>query len=275
MKKLYLISIHKWLIFFSIFPLLFFAIWLSSNMIKYSPLNLLNFKVPVSKAYNGGKLAIIIDDFGESRLGVQKMMSINKHLTFAVMPFLSCSKQDAQTAHNKGYEVILHLPMESNTGKRSWMGPRPILANMECNIVKQIVRDSFESVPYAVGANIHMGSKASGKENIISNVLEVIKEKDLYFVDSQTARNPVSKKIATVMGVLCYERDIFIDDMKSKKTMKKQLQKAIAIALKNKKAIAIGHVGPAGGDKTAEVISEMIPEFEQDNISLVFVSELQ
>ncbi len=34
------------------------------------------------------RLAIIIDDFGSSGDGVKEMMSIDRHLTFAVMPFL-------------------------------------------------------------------------------------------------------------------------------------------------------------------------------------------
>ena len=58
----------------------------------------------------GGKLAIIIDDFGSSKKGVVEMMAINEHLTFAIMPFLENSRNDAVTAHEKGFEVIAHLP---------------------------------------------------------------------------------------------------------------------------------------------------------------------
>ncbi len=202
------------------------------------------------------------------------MMSIDRHLTFAVMPFLDYSQSDAETAHEKGYEVIIHLPMEANYGKLSWVGPRPILANLEIDEVQNIVRDSFESVPYAVGANIHMGSKASNVESIVSSILDVIKEKNLYFVDSRTANYPIAKKIAVSKGVLCLERDIFLDEKRPKEAIKKQLEKAEEIALKKGSAIAVGHVGTEGGIVTAEAISEMLPEFEEKKIQLVFVSEL-
>ncbi len=223
---------------------------------------------------DGGKLAIIIDDFGSSRNGVQEMMSTNAHLTFAIMPFCRYSEKDAEEAHEKGYEVIVHLPMEPNYGRKSWLGPKPILASMEISEVQRIVIDSFESIPHAVGANIHMGSKASGDKSIISAVLEVLKERDLYFVDSRTADHPVAKKIADKKGVICYDRDVFLDGQQSKGFVKQRLNEAGRIALKKGKAIAIGHVGIEGGKTTAEAIGEMIPEFRNQNIQLVFVSEL-
>lgn len=224
--------------------------------------------------YNGGKLAIIIDDFGQDRSGVKEMMLIDRHLTFAVMPFLEYSRSDAESAYNKGYEVIVHLPMEPNHGKLSWLGPRPILSGMSKNVAEQIVRDAFENVPYAVGANIHMGSKASSDEIIITSILDIIKEKNLYFVDSRTASNPISKRLADTRGVRCFERDIFIDEGRSKEGIKNQLRKCEEVIFKKGTVIAVGHVGAEGGKVTAKAISEMLPEFDRNNIELVFVSEL-
>ncbi len=222
----------------------------------------------------GGKLAIIIDDFGSSRNGVNEMMAINRHLTFAVMPFLEHSQTDAIAAYEKGFEVIVHLPMEPNQGKISWLGSNPILAGMKSEQVKKIVRDAFENVPYAVGANIHMGSKASSEESTMLAILDVIKEKNVYFVDSRTADHPIGKKLSDERGVLCYDRNVFLDGQQSKSFVKKRLSEAGDIAVKKGSAVAIGHVGVEGGKVTAEAISEMLPEFDQKNIQLVFVSEL-
>lgn len=222
----------------------------------------------------GGKLAIIIDDFGSGRDGVDEMMSIKEHLTFAVMPFLDNTLEDAELAHGHGHEVIVHLSMEPNYGKRSWLGPRPILAGMDADEVRQIVRDSFDSVPYAAGANIHMGSRASNDEDIMSAVLEVIKEKGLYFVDSRTANRPKAKKVSITKGVICYERDVFLDGQQPKSFIIDRLKKAAEIALKKGQAVAAGHVGQEGGKVTADAINEMLPEFKKKNIELVYISEL-
>jgi len=225
-------------------------------------------------AHEGGKLAIVIDDFGSGRDGVDEMMSIDRHMTFAVMPFLEHTREDAELANSNGYEVIVHLSMEPNYGKLSWLGPRPILSGMEPEAVKEIVYDAFDDVPFASGANIHMGSKASGEENIISAVLDVVKDKSLYFVDSRTAAQPIAKKISAEKGVICYERNVFLDGQQPKYFIKKRLKEAGELALKNGYAIAAGHVGIEGGRVTAESIIEMLPEFDEKNIKLVFVSEL-
>ncbi len=220
------------------------------------------------------KLSIVIDDFGSAKDGVEEMMSIEQHLTFAVIPFLDFTNKNALQAHEKGFEIIVHLPMEPKKGKRSWLGPNPILSGMEYDVVRKIVKDSMDNVPFAVGANIHMGSKASSEETIMTAVLDEIKERNLYFLDSRTASKPVAKDIAREKEVVCFERDVFLDGQQPKDFVKKRLKQAGDLALKKGYAIAIGHVGIEGGKVTAEAITEMIPEFDRKNIKLVFLSEL-
>jgi polysaccharide deacetylase 2 family uncharacterized protein YibQ len=278
MIKLYLISIRRKRIvcFFLAVSIIVTGIKFisASGVFSIDTVKGKHLRIVDSDLSNAGCLAIIIDDFGQDRAGVKEMMTIYRRLTFAVMPFLEYSQSDAEAAHKKGYEVIVHLPMEPNHGKMSWVGPRPILAGMNRKVAEQIVREAFENVPYAVGANIHMGSKASGEEDVISGILDVIKEKDMYFVDSRTADKPISKELADTKRVLCFERDIFIDEGRTKEGIKKQLKKTEEIISRKGKAVVIGHVGPEGGKATAEAISEMLPEFDRKNIRLVFVSEL-
>lgn len=220
-------------------------------------------------------LAIIIDDFGSDRRGVKEMMSIDRHLTFAVMPFCEFSEEEAKNAYEKGYEVIVHLPMEPNKGKKSWLGPQPILSGMDAPTVKKITEASIENIPYAAGVNIHMGSKASSEEGIMTAVLEVVKEKNLYFVDSCTAAHPIAKKIADTKELVCYERDVFLDGQQPKSFILQRLREACDAAERKGYGVAIGHVGIEGGTVTAEAIREMLPEFDRRNIKLVFVSELK
>jgi N-acetylmuramoyl-L-alanine amidase CwlD len=226
------------------------------------------------RSISSAKLAIIIDDIGSSDSGFKRMLEIDEHLTFAVMPFLENSERDAVKAYEKGFEVIAHLPMEANGGKKSWVGPKPILSGMTSDEVKAITAEAIDSIPYVVGANIHMGSKASSKSDIMSAILEVLKERNLYFVDSRTTEHPIGKKIADEHDVLCYDRDVFLDGQQPKSFVKKRLRQAGDVALKRGYAVAIGHAGIEGGDVTAEAIMEMIPEFKEKKIQLVFVSEL-
>lgn len=277
MKRVYLITVRKKAFIRSLAAVIFFLaslLFLVNSVFELGAAK--EVMIMSEQKPEGGKLAIIIDDFGTGgRQGVKEMMAINARLTFAVIPFEDHSREDAIAAYEKGYEIIVHLPMEPNVGKKSWLGSKPIMAEMDSEDVRQIVIDAFENIPHAAGANIHMGSKASSHESIISAVLDIIKEKDGYFVDSCTARQPIGKKIADTMGVLCYNRDVFLDGQQPKSFVKKRLAEAANIALKKGYAVAIGHVGIEGGKVTAEAIKEMLPEFERKNIQLVFVSELK
>ena len=226
------------------------------------------------KEVNFGKLAIIIDDFGQNRNGVREMMALDRPLTFAVMPYLKFTEQDAQSAKNNGFEVIAHIPMESLGKKISWLGPKPILNAMTDDEIYEITKDTIKNVPHAVGANIHMGSRAGDSERIICDVLTIIKDENLYFVDSRASKKPVAKKIGDSIDATCYDRDVFLDGTKNISSIKKNLRKAGEVALKNGFAIAIGHVGTEGGKVTAQAIKDLIPELESKNIKFIFVSDL-
>ncbi|HEY4392208.1 MAG TPA: divergent polysaccharide deacetylase family protein, partial [Paenibacillus sp.] len=73
------------------------------------------------------RLAVIIDDFGNAMKGTDEILGLPVKLTVAVMPFLRTSEQDARKAHEKGHDVIIHLPMEPKQGKPEWLGPGAIL----------------------------------------------------------------------------------------------------------------------------------------------------
>ncbi|MBI5468962.1 MAG: divergent polysaccharide deacetylase family protein, partial [Deltaproteobacteria bacterium] len=65
---------------------------------------------PVKKAYP--RVAIVIDDMGQDMARLRDLVALNARITVAVLPNLSHSKQTASEAHDRGLEVILHLPME-------------------------------------------------------------------------------------------------------------------------------------------------------------------
>ena len=61
-----------------------------------------------------GNIIIIIDDFGYRNDEVSEgFLTLNEDLTFAVIPGHENSKLFARKAHKMGYEVIIHMPMES------------------------------------------------------------------------------------------------------------------------------------------------------------------
>ncbi len=220
------------------------------------------------------RLAIIIDDFGQSREGVKEMLAIGRHLTMAVMPFCEFTKQDAEAAYDKGFEVIVHLPMEPMHGSPSWLGKNPILCSLDSEKIGSITHLALENVPYASGANVHMGSRASADERVMRSVMQQVAGKGFFFVDSRTGEKSVIKAVADEFSVPCLERNVFLDGQRPKSYIVKQLKKAQEIALRTGYAVAIGHVGVEGGKPTAEAIASMLDEFDRNGVELVFVSEL-
>ena len=226
--------------------------------------------VPVAATVdNGAYLCIIIDDFGSSRDGVRQMMSVDAHLTLAVMPYGPFTAQDAQEAHDRGYEVIVHLPMEPLYGSPSWLGPNAILCSQDDDKISALTAMALKNVPYAVGANVHMGSKASADERVMGSVLAQVASADMFFVDSRTGEKSVIPTVAQQYEVPCLERNVFLDGQQPKEYVRKQLSLARDVALQQGYAVAIG-----GGKVTAEVLSEMLPDFQRDGIRIVFASEL-
>lgn len=223
------------------------------------------------------KLAIIIDDFGLQRKGVQEMLELDCKLTAAIMPFLDYSEEDAVLAVEHGKEVILHLPMQA-TLHDNWnhIGPRPFRLGQSKEEICQLLGEMLEDIPQAKGANIHMGTLCSTKEEIMLPIFQCIRERGLYFVDSMTSAKSVCASVAEETGIEFYENGVFLEhEQKTKTYVKKRLAKAMKIAMNKGSCIAIGHVGAEGGMITVEAIREMQPIFSENGVELVWVSELK
>jgi polysaccharide deacetylase 2 family uncharacterized protein YibQ len=229
------------------------------------------FAQPVGKPPS--KVAIIIDDLGNGLKGTEEIFSIQSPLTVAIMPFLKTSKQDAIRAHKAGFEVLLHIPMEPVRGKKSWLGPGAITTDMSDQAIKDLLRKEINSIPYVVGVNNHMGSKATADPRVVRDILEVLKEKRLFIVDSGTSTNSKILSLAKQMGVPCVKRTVFLDNQNSRTYIQQQFKSLVKIAHHQGWGVGIGHVGLQGLN-TSEVLQTMLPHLKQEGISVVKVSEI-
>jgi polysaccharide deacetylase 2 family uncharacterized protein YibQ len=218
------------------------------------------------------KVAIIIDDFGNGQGGTEEMLSLPIKLTVAIMPFLPTSKTDAELAHKQGHDVIVHMPMEPKQGNPKWLGPGAITSNMSNEEIRKRVEEAIDNVPYAVGMNNHMGSKITGDERIMSIVLEVCRERGLFFVDSKTNYHSVVGKLAVQMGMPPVANNIFLDDRHTVSHVSKQMKAVETWASEHQNCVTIGHVG-VQGKKTAEAIRQSITGM-QNSVSFVGISDL-
>jgi uncharacterized protein len=209
------------------------------------------------------QLAVVIDDFGNGMVGTEEMFAIPVPLTIAVMPFLPTTKRDARLAHEKGHEVLVHLPMEPLRGKKSWLGPGAITTDLSSEEIRKRVEAAIQDVPYAIGINNHMGSKATADERVARIVVEVCKEKGMMILDSRTTDKSLLAKLAKQMGVPYAENELFLDEVFTVSHISKQMNKIQKLLIKQDQCIAIGHVGTAG-KKTAQVIQASVASIQKE-----------
>lgn len=189
-------------------------------------------------------LAIVIDDLGSSVEQAAAFAEIPIPLTFAVLPDGQASREVLRFLEALDREVIAHLPMEPKDPDMM-ASPNFLTTSLGPEEVRAKVRDFLDLVPGAIGANNHMGSRFTTDLERMVHVMEVLKERGLFFLDSRTTKETRACEAARLVGVRCVERDVFLDDDPSPQAVLLQLQRALEVAKGRGFAIAIGHPFPA------------------------------
>jgi len=212
-------------------------------------------------------IAIIIDDMGIDMNIARQLGAIDADLTFSVLPQQPHTEEVARLLHGKGREILLHLPMEGN-GKNPGAGA--IYRSMDPSQAGAILLGALKEVPFAVGVNNHMGSAVTPDEAIMKEVLTIIKDRGLFFVDSLTIGSSVGGEVASEIHLPFEARDVFLDNEQTYPYIAGQLEQLVAAAKRHGKAIGICHPHPV----TAQVLAREIPKLKDRGIALVRVSSL-
>ena len=223
-----------------------------------------------SKKRYAGKIAIIIDDFGDrSDAFAQSFLGLPGEITISVIPGRPMSETISRIAASKGCEVMLHLPMEPLNGTYPKDG-YTLLGEMTQAQVHKIFREAIKQVPDMTGFNNHMGSRVSADRRIMTYLMESVSETKYYFIDSRTTAETVALETAAAFGIPCAKRDIFLDNQNDKNAIKNELINLAAIAGQSGSAIGIGHCTRP----MLEVLREQIPILQEQRYRFVHVSEL-
>ena len=224
---------------------------------------------PSQETPEGPRMAIILDDWGNNFALTALAIELHRPITLSILPHLPQSEKIAEEAFTNHLGVMLHMPMQPKN-KVKGLEPHTIrLTTSDADIVVFLDR-ALESVPHAEGVNNHMGSAATSDARVMKTVLSHLLSKGLFFIDSNTAPSSVAPQVAEELKIKFTKRDVFIDNDVDPEAIKKQLEKAKAIALKHGRVVVIGH------DKkvTLTVIKEMIPEIEQAGVRFVLAKDL-
>ena len=214
------------------------------------------------------RLAIVIDDLGNDRAQADALFRLAYPLTISVLPHESNSGEIAEEAHRRGYQVMLHLPMASNAGDLDEaVELHPGMASAE---VDKTFAAMLDTVPYAAGVNNHEGSLGTADQKLMDELMPLLHQHNLFFIDSRTTAATVAESAAHAAGVAAARRNVFLDDEQSAPAIRKQFELAIRDAREKGSALAIGHPHP----ETLVVLNEMLPQAERQGVRLVFASDL-
>ncbi len=227
-------------------------------------------KIPLKEKPNN-KVALIIDDMGYSLKNLNNICSLDVPLTIAIIPYSPLGEETARIAHEKHLEILLHLPLEPiNNGEENNNIKGLIHSNMSKDEIIDTVEKDLKQIPYIIGANNHMGSKITSNEKLMRIILECLKEKNLFFIDSRTTGSSVAFKVAQTLSIPSAYRNIFLDTVVDEDHIKAQLIKLFSLAKKNGSAVGICHPFP----ETLKVLRENFHLIQKYDLEPVFVSQI-
>jgi polysaccharide deacetylase 2 family uncharacterized protein YibQ len=224
----------------------------------------------VTGAAGQPRVAIIIDDLGYQLEAGRRAIGLPGPVTFAVLPGTPRAAALAEWAHERGKEVLLHLPLQANSDDK---GDEPI--GIDLDMSRETLASTFDvalsSVPYVIGVNGHRGSLLTRHPGHMQWLMEEIRARDdLFFVDSYTTAHSVALQMATEAGVSAVRRDVFLDPDQSPETVVRQFERMKRLARKRGFVVAIGHPYRS----TLELLERELPKLREQGIELVTISEL-
>ena len=215
------------------------------------------------------KVAIIIDDLGYDRKIAQQFSELDAVLTFSILPHSPFQKDIARISRNKGFETILHLPMEPIEYPHIDPGPGTLLTSMTPNELILQLENDLDAVPYIKGVNNHMGSRLTTESSQMYQIFSILKKRGLFFIDSRTTPDTLCRPSARLFQIPFAQRDIFLDHNQEAAFIRQQIKKLIQIAKRNGQAVGIGHPYPM----TYKILREMLPDLQKE-VRLVPTSEI-
>ncbi len=189
------------------------------------------------------KVVIIVDDIGLDAEAAKTAFSLPGPVTYSILPYAPDIDSLAAKAAARGGDVMLHLPMEPHGDDDP--GPNALRGEMAGGIFLHALNWNLSRFDNYVGVNNHMGSKLTADSAAMKTVLGVLKNRDLYFIDSVTSGETVAYRIGAQLGVDVLPRDVFLDPVAGDgAVVERQLRLMEHIAVETGYVVAIAHPRP-------------------------------
>jgi len=224
---------------------------------------------PVKDPSQKPKLSLIVDDLGYDKSIANRFFSLDAVLTCSILPYSPFHKSIAQKAHEQGIEVMLHLPMEPVEYPGIDPGPGTLFCSMPPDQLIRQLEKNIEMVPFIKGVNNHMGSKMTASSTQMYQIFSVLKQRNLYFIDSRSTTHTVCRPSARLFQIPFAERTVFIDHQTDVPFIRSQIKVLLQEAHRQGEAIGIVHPH----ENTLIVLQETLPDIKEQ-VTLVPASRI-
>ena len=190
-------------------------------------------------------------------------------LTLAILPDTPIGDYVASEGLARGFETILHMPMQSSNGRKNHF-PGELNVSMTREEIQDRTRECLALYPGIVGVNNHTGGLFTSCCEPMRHFMDVVREEGIYFVDSVTIAKSCAFTVAIEMHVPCAKRDIFLDHDNQLSEVRRHFHLAVDHAKQHGSCIAIGHFRK----NTVAVLEQELPLLKNKGVRIVPVSEL-
>lgn len=213
------------------------------------------------------QIAIVIDDIGYHQRDLE-LLSLPGQLSYSILPHTPYSQIFATLASQSNKELLLHIPMQALNGKK--LGPGALTLDMNKVQLQQTLGNALASLPQVKGVNNHMGSALTQQSEAMKWTMEVLKKRQLFFLDSRTTQLSQAQNAANFLGVANIGRHVFLDNITTTEQLQFRLEELKSKAIKYQFAIAIAHPYP----ETIDFLRQALPQLSEQGFELVPVSQL-
>lgn len=211
-------------------------------------------------------LAIIIDDLGNHLSRGEEAIALEGNVSLAIIPHTPHAGALAKLAAQHNKDVLVHMPMSSES--QSYPSKGMLTPNMSRESFVATVENNLASIPQAAGVNNHMGSELTKSYPHMRWLMQTLKSRGLYFIDSRTSAATEALQAARDSHLASDRRHVFLDNENDDRRINQQLDTAINTALESGFAIAIGHPRPS----TLRVLKKRLTALSEEGVTLVGMS---
>lgn len=207
------------------------------------------------------RIAIIIDDMGYHQQMGRQFLQLDLNLTYSFLPDAPYSGELATAAFQTGRDILVHLPMEpKDPGKNP--GSDALFGQDSPERIRQKMARMLNAVPHAIGANNHMGSRFTEESGAMQVVIDSLKSRSFFFIDSFTTAASRGLTVARQQGVPTAPRHVFLDTVQEPQQICRQIEQLLAGAKQRGWAIGIGHPNGATLNALSQYSRERFFEVE-------------